>query len=386
MSRLLWWSVENFMSIEKAKCEFDDRNIINLKGYNDSGKSAMALALKILMTNCNPTKQVDFIQDDKEYFRILAYFDDGVMILRDKYINGQSLYEMYKDNKVIYSSKQKNGALESIREVPEPIKLYLDLLIYDDMVLNARSCFEKQFGVQTTGGENYKAFNAVLKSEELTVASNLLNTDKNKLVAEINGVSNDLSATKNLVDSKAESLTKDLIDELKSQDLELDSEDSKLAYLDKIRSLDSSIAGIKIFPEVESISYDSLNSLISINKLYSDLGNLVINPETRGIDTSQLSNLSHILDILNELNSVGTILDNEVPSVSNKQLSELGNLLSLSSQLSKASCVIQDIDMKLAQNNEVIKSLETELSSLGRNYIKCPSCGVLFEPNTEHIH
>ena len=91
MSKLLGWKVQNFMSIADAKVEFDESNIINFKGYNDSGKSAMLTALKVLLTNANPTKQVGFIQDGKDFFRIMAFFDDGVVILRDKYANGQSL-------------------------------------------------------------------------------------------------------------------------------------------------------------------------------------------------------------------------------------------------------------------------------------------------------
>ena len=89
-SKISFWEVWNFMSIAHGKAEFDDRNIINFKGYNDSGKSAMLTALKVAITNSNPTKQVSFIQDDKEYFRVLIQFDDGVTILRDKYLNGQS--------------------------------------------------------------------------------------------------------------------------------------------------------------------------------------------------------------------------------------------------------------------------------------------------------
>ena len=141
-SRLIKWEVFNFMSIEHGECEFDDKNIVNLKGYNDSGKSAMLRALDVLMSNMSPQKQVEFIQDDKDFFRIIAYFDDGVSILRDKYINGQSLYEMYKDGTVIFSTKVGN-ALARVSEVPEPIRNYLGLIQYDNTVLNSRSCFEK---------------------------------------------------------------------------------------------------------------------------------------------------------------------------------------------------------------------------------------------------
>ena len=67
-SRLLWWSVENFMSIKEAKVEFDDTNIINFKGFNDSGKSAMLRALEVLLSNKYPTEQAKFIKDGESYF------------------------------------------------------------------------------------------------------------------------------------------------------------------------------------------------------------------------------------------------------------------------------------------------------------------------------
>ena len=215
-ARLSGWQVENFMSLEKASVEFDDRNIINIKGYNDSGKSAMLVALKVLLCNTNPTKQVGFIQDGKEYFRIVANFTDGVQILRDKYINGQSLYEMYKDGTLIYTSKNK-GTLTKISEVPQPIQDYLGLITYDGVCLNSRSCFEPQIGVQTTGSENYKMFNTVLKSEEIARATELINTDKNKLVNDISSVSAQIDANKGLLGVGA-NITTDMLDYLKAHD------------------------------------------------------------------------------------------------------------------------------------------------------------------------
>ena len=183
-SRLVSWEVKNFMSISDARVEFDGTGIVNFKGYNDSGKSAMLLALKVLLTNTDPTKQADFIQDDKEYFRVVAYFDDGVAILRDKYIGGQSLYEMYKDGQLLFSTKQ-GRVLTKVVGVPDVIAEYLGLIVYDGGTLNARACFEKQIGVQTTGSENYVMFNTVLRSEEIASASEMLNNDRNKLASDI---------------------------------------------------------------------------------------------------------------------------------------------------------------------------------------------------------
>ena len=80
-ARLLWWEVENFMCYSHAKVEFDEKNVINFKGYNDSGKSAMLQALNVLMFNSNASKQINFIKDDADYFRIMAYFE----ALNEKY-------------------------------------------------------------------------------------------------------------------------------------------------------------------------------------------------------------------------------------------------------------------------------------------------------------
>lgn len=52
MSKILGLELENFMSIKEAKLVFDETNIINLKGYNDSGKSAITRALDVLMFCC----------------------------------------------------------------------------------------------------------------------------------------------------------------------------------------------------------------------------------------------------------------------------------------------------------------------------------------------
>ena len=257
--RMLYWEVWNFMCIERGKCEFDDRNIVNLKGYNDSGKSAMLQALKVLISNSNPTKQVGFIQDDKDYFRVIAAFDDGVMILRDKYINGQSLYEMYKDNQLIYTSKSGN-ALTRITEVPKPIADYLGLIMYDGTCLNARACFEKQIGVQTTGSENYKMFNTVLKSEEIATASALLNNDRNKLASDINAVDADLQAQKGFLGNK-DKITAEMVGYLKDHDSALDQYLTMESTLSTIHTLKVSKDAVVIYPELSGVDATQLAEL-----------------------------------------------------------------------------------------------------------------------------
>lgn len=375
-SRLLWWSVENFMAIEKGKCEFDEKNIINLKGYNDSGKSAMLMALKVLLTNSHPTKQVEFIQDDKDYFRILACFDDGVMILRDKYVNGQSLYEMYKDGQVIFSTKQKNGALASVKGVPEPIQQYLGLITYEDTVLNARACFEKQIGVQTTGSENYKMFNTVLKSEEIAVASSMLNNDKNKLVADINGVENDLRANKEFINGR-DKISLEMIQYLKSHDEALDSTEMQLVHLDEITKINHSLDGIVIYPEVSRI--DDMSGLISILSLRDSLADITITPEVKAIDNTEINELMTIKSLADNFASIDSVNIPELSLVGTEQLTAILGIQTLVQNLSEVKSEIEEEEMLLNNNATVLEELQIKLQELGVSYVRCPSCGNLFD-------
>jgi energy-coupling factor transporter ATP-binding protein EcfA2 len=375
-SRLLWWSVENFMAIEKGKCEFDEKNIINLKGYNDSGKSAMLTALKVLLNNSHPTKQVEFIQDGKDYFRILAYFDDGVMILRDKYVNGQSLYEMYKDGQVIFSTKQKNGALASVKGVPEPIQQYLGLITYEDTLLNARACFEKQIGVQTTGSENYKMFNTVLKSEEIAVASSMLNNDKNKLVSDINGVESDLRANKEFISGK-DRLTLEMIQYLKEHDKSLDANEMQLVHLNEATKLVSDINGVVIYPEVKAI--DNMNELVTILSLRNTLKDIVITPEVKCIDTLELTDLLRIKTLSDDLSSITVANIPELSSINNEQLNAILGIKTLFENLSLVTNEIASNEQVLVNNTLALEELQTKLQELGVSYVRCPSCGNLFD-------
>lgn len=382
-SRLLSWEVWNFMSIQHAKCEFDEKNIINLKGYNDSGKSAMLTALKVLLTNTNPNKQVEFIQDGADYFRIIAVFDDGIMILRDKYINGQSLYEMYKGNEVLYSTKQKNGALSRVTAVPEPIAEYLGLITYEDTCLNARACFEKQIGVQTTGSENYKMFNTVLKSEEIASAASMLNNDKNKLINDINTVEAEINANKSIL-GVGQYITLEMIDYLEEHDSILDGTDLQLSSVSHIVEIKNAINSIVILPELTEIDNTELRDLELISNLHNQLCSISVLPEMSLIDTTQLDLLSEISSLKSNLDSV--IIVPSVPTIDLTQLKELEIIQNIVREYNECCDIIKEDDKKLEVNSQLIEQLEKELADSGVNYVKCPGCGHIFNPDEAHVH
>lgn len=381
-SSITSWEVWNFQSIEHGKCEFDERNIINLKGYNDSGKSAMLNALKVALCNANPTKQVGFIQDDKDYFRVLVTFSDGVQILRDKYINGQSLYEMYKDGKCVFSTKNGN-ALTKVSDVPQPIADYLGLIMYDGACLNARACFEKQIGVQTSGSENYKMFNTVLKSEEIATASTLLNNDKNKLASDISATDYDLQAQKNLLGTSGK-ITEDMVVFLKEHDVELDKLEANASELIAICNIYNGMVSIPVIPEIASIDMSQVSELANIERLIKELNGVVITPEVTAIDTVRLTELANIVSLNNALAQISVAP--ELATISDTQLNDLLIISNMVSTLAELDKEISDADKRISDTAIELEQLQKELANHGVKMVKCPGCGQIFDPEQQHVH
>lgn len=381
-SSITSWEVWNFQSIEHGKCEFDERNIINLKGYNDSGKSAMLNALKVALCNANPTKQVGFIQDDKDYFRVLVTFSDGVQILRDKYINGQSLYEMYKDGKCVFSTKNGN-ALTKVSDVPQPIADYLGLIMYDGACLNARACFEKQIGVQTSGSENYKMFNTVLKSEEIATASTLLNNDKNKLASDISATDYDLQAQKNLLGTSGK-ITEDMVVFLKEHDAELDKLEANASELIAICNIYNGMISIPVIPEIASIDMSQVSELANIERLIKELKGVVITPEVTAIDTVRLTELANIVSLNNALAQISVAP--ELATISDTQLNDLLIISNMVATLADLDKEISDADKRISDTAIELEQLQKELANHGVKMVKCPGCGQIFDPEQQHVH
>lgn len=298
-SRLLWWSVENFMCIAQARVEFDDTNIINFKGFNDSGKSAMLRALEVILSNKYPTEQAKFIKDGESYFRIMVGFSDGVVLLRDKYISGQSLYAMYKDNKEVFTTKQ-NGKYIKVTEVPDVIKQYIDFVEYDGIYLNSRSCFDPQLLVQTSGSKNYRLFNSVLHSAELAQANQLLNTDKNTLIASRNSKEMEVGVLRNQASSIPD-LTEEVIVGLEILDKSLDKTEEANTLLSTTLDYLSRLDAIIIPPELGVLDTSQLDSVVSLKNLRVSMQKLKDISLPEGFEpiegTSQLSDVSHLQEV-----------------------------------------------------------------------------------------
>lgn len=300
VSRIAYIIVENFMSIGYAKIGFDEHNVISLCGYNNSGKSAILKALKVLMLDITPNKQVHYIKDGTEYFRVALEMVEGVVISKTKLLTGQSIWEMYNGGKLVYTNKLEDDSVAAITGVPDIIAKYLGLCTDSQtgICLNCQTNKDKIFGIETTGSETYKAFNMLTNNEAISMASSELIKDKNTANSEV-------TAFKCGIDV--------ITEQLSTLDAPPESEVTKLKdILQKVTDINGN------FLMVNDINATS--DFISEQKIYDDLLTL---------DTSSLKALKGILD---SCELVDTAVYTELSTLNTEKYTQLQQMCNIVSQ------------------------------------------------------
>lgn len=405
----------NFMSYKKAKVSFDETGIINIKGYNDSGKSAILRGLAVCLMDMYKSKQAKFIRHGEEYFRIVVTFDDGMSILRDKYINGQSLYEVYKGQERVFTTKQGNR-LSRIEGVPKPIEDYLGLCITDSVYLNYQSCLDKLPVVDTTGSENYQMFHEVLRMEEIYQANNMINLDKNQLGAEIAAMEDELQRNEVLLErcgdvsqefiSEIEKLEKESI-RTNNQKLDLDSiaetveNYSNIKNIPKIEKISSdriskvygiekilsSLKSINNIPKVEKVSVDRLDAISNISKLASTLNSMVEVPNVPLVSLDRLNSINRIAQGIKALDGYVTIP--EIPKVNETLVSkgkEIGVLGKILGKVVENESICNNIDTSLENTKNRLNEIVDLARKQGMEFVKCGNCGSYTVAGGGHTH
>ncbi len=301
MSRLLAIELVNVMSIAKARLEFDESNILSLCGYNDSGKSAVTRALEIIFYNAYPNDQVKFIKDGEDFLGIGLEFDDGVEINRYKYRNGNSVWEMRKAGKVVYTNRLDNG-IAAMSDTPDVIVTYLGVIQdeYTDEKLNVRRNTDKLFLINTTGGDNYKILNSVLKSELLAEASKKLNEDKNVRQTELINLSNSLSTLRGELSNIKVADDVSLLS-LEQSIEKLGLSKARTEYIDALRTKKEIIVDFRIYDELPVVDMSNFLAITSLFELRNQT-EIVIPPEAPVIDYSRVFALSGIVTLRDSLN------------------------------------------------------------------------------------
>lgn len=375
----------NFMSFKKARLTFDESNILNIKGYNDSGKSAILRGIAVCLMDMFKRNQMKFIRHGEEYFRVVVTFDDGVSILRDKYINGQSLYEVYKNQDLLFTTKQGNR-LSKIDGVPKPIADYLGLCVTDSVYLNYQSCIDRLPVVDTTGSENYQMFHEVLRMEEIYRANNMINLDKNDLGLDISTMEYDIQRDEVLL-SRCSDVSEDFINEIEKLEERSVLLNNKKENLENIQKILLEYNKIRDIPKIEKVDLGKLKKLSTISEIISNLDNIVSLPEIKKVSSERLNFLHSICSIVDKLQKYNVLP--EVPKVDETLLGKRDKLSNIENILNTLKSKNNDCSIINTSLNELkvkLNSLVLEAKSKGINLVKCENCGCYTEVGGGHTH
>ena len=364
--------VFNFMSFKHARLVFDETNILNLKGYNDSGKSAILRAVVVCLTDMYKRAQNKYIRYGADYFRVVVTFDDGISIMRDKYMNGQSLYEMYKDGKCIYTTKQGNR-LTRIEGVPKTISDYLGLCVTENGCLNYQSCSDRLLLVETTGSENYQELNSVLKSNEISRATALINSDRNEMNSKMIEMENEFNSNKAVLQSRSD------VDDYIIGLVQEREEFSELIVgmekdLEAIKGTLSAMKDVKQIPEVPEIETGRLSDIERLVDTVGKLEKVQVLPKVDKIEIGRLSSVRGLAEMLSELSGVERIPKVEVVDVDRakdimsiletmKRCSELPEKLPVVEQVNKVNAEKYDDLVKIIKE---MQEMEKGMMTLGK--------------------
>ena len=385
MSKILGLELENFMSIKEAKLVFDETNILNLKGYNDSGKSAITRALDVLLFDSYKRAQKNFITHGEHYFRIKLHFDDGVTIVRDKYLNGSSLYEMYSEGQLIFSTKVGN-TLTQVKDVPLEIREYLAMTeTSEGNYLNSQSIYDKQFLIQTTGSENVELLNGVLKLKETGLATTAIKNDINQLSSSINGLLADIESIKISLE-RYEDLDEGFILLLSDLDSKYDEVERKYNQLIEVEDLLSDMAELPIgIPDLPLIDGGLYASLLGVASSVEELAKIKDIPTVDVISYNSYVELLKLAELQKSYKNVNTyILD--IPLIDFGRL----NTLKILGNSFKEFADISNTISSLTERSEELENESLQIQEYARengiSISKCDNCGALVQGIAGHVH
>lgn len=375
-SKITEIEIANFMSIKHAKLIFDESGIINLKGYNDSGKSATLYAIVTCLTNLWSSKQAKFITHDQDFFRVKITFNDGVSILRDKYINGQSLYEMYKDGKVVFSTKE-GKSLSKVTDVPQIIQDYLGLCMLDHGCLNFQSRKDPLFLVDTTGGENYRDLHEVLKIEQISRANAMVNSDRNHLGSVITELESQIQDKElKLADSK--DITEELILAMSDREDYANSLEAQLNQIEDVEYILSDLSELGYLPELSQVSSSELEDIEELSQSLDSLESLKLCPVVEKVSSGQLSACMQLENLVAELEEYSKVEIPSIPSINpsgTKKLGSLADIASVYNDLLVCSKEFSAVKHEIKSVQKEIKLCVEKARRAGYVFAKCNNCG-----------
>lgn len=379
-SKITTIEVKNFMRFSHAIVAFDEGNIINIKGYNGRGKSSFEKAVGVCLMNAHKKKQTGFIKHGEDYFRVVVSFDDGIRILRDKYINGQSLYELYNGDNLLYTTKQGNR-LSRIDDVPDTIRNYLGLIevpIMETGYLNYQTRDDKLWLIQTSGSENYDSLNVILKTGEISRAVALINSDKNKLNSEIASLEGELQAAQLSLDS-ASIYSDELVIALTERESFAQDLCGMLDDIEAISDILSKLEQCKPIPELKKMGVSQYRDLLEIQESVLEIGKLTPIPKVEKVEIGKFKACKNMVSLISK--EPEQVLSKEIPTINVQQLLELQGLVKTFTEYAGACKNTEAVEADFDKTKKELTDCVKEARKQGMKFVRCNNCGSYMKVN-----
>lgn len=370
MSKIKYLHLKNFMGYSDTTIDFGESNIINLCGYNSSGKSAIIRALDVILYNSGSKEHVKYIKDGENEFSIELGFDDGIIVRRHKSRTGQSVWEMEKNAEMLWTNKTTSGTF-AVEGVPDVIQKYFGVLRDSETKekLNLRRITDKMFLINTTGGENYKILSEVLKADVLSAASKAVISDKNRLQTEEFTLSNSLNTLKSELNG-IEIVPDTTLEELKVISKKYGELTGRNSLLTTVKKINSQISEITIHDELTLIDINRVQDLEKL-RITQDFCTATIYDEISTIDVSKLEALQIMRE---QLPVVDKVVYDLLPVIDTSHYDAVISLGEAYNNWAEQYKNYQTIDKDL-------KTVQEELSKLAKEtgFKICKVCGTIIE-------
>lgn len=380
-SRITEVHITNFMSFERAVIHVPEEGIVGIRGYNNTGKSAILRAIACCLLNKYSYNHKAFIKDGKSFFQVDVVFSDTVTVRYEKHSAGSALYEMYEGDTLLYTNKQQNGSgfYEKIIGVPEEIAVYLGMSNTEEgMSLNYGLNTEKQLLVSTSGSENYQALNQVLRSQDLGLASQLINRENN-------AISGSISHTEAQIQMKSRELG--VFDALEESLIGRVSEYAEsVSRYERLEggfgTLVGLVGGLREItpPELPTISSESITRVRSIETLITEAEALKgqVAPEIPTISEDKITVIEQLNKLGSFLNPLRETVAPEITPVMGIErfagLVSLGQAVGVIREAEKSVKECEHLSEKAKIDSA---ALSKELKEAGHKVVTCGNCGEL---------
>lgn len=352
--------MRNFMSIPDAEIPFTEEGIISFVGKNSRGKSAIRKVFNILMYDDMQREQYKLITWGKDSFGIGLEFDDGISINKYKYTNGSSCWEMTYLNKYTVYTNDVNGVLTSVPTVPKIIRTYIGA-VKDNItgeLLNIRTNMDAMFLVATSGADNYKILNSVLKTDTMSKAVTKLNKSLNTLNTDLTVQTQRLLELEKEVDDVV--ILNDTETKFVDYQVDLLTETIQRSnHLEEIKSVYQSIDR-NIPKEMETINVSKYQNIAQLKNMLDTLKQ-TIPKEVNTIETQKLSLLGVLKNVFTELKN--TKIPTKISIVDNKKYEALSSLKTLKKGLEDTK-VPKEVKILNSERLKLISSVLQELGTL----------------------